>query len=113
MTYFLNETHDPAARSWVESANVPGNDFPIQNLPFGVFDSGKAMTCIGVAIGDRVLDLTSAAEANCIPADRRNHQRSAHGRTAQSINGAWPSSLEHTSSFASFELLKQGSEHRS
>jgi fumarylacetoacetase len=32
-----NETHDPAMRSWVESANQPGCDFPIQNLPFGVF----------------------------------------------------------------------------
>src|SRR5690348_14783398 len=66
MIYSLNETHDPAARSWVEPANVPGNDFPIQNLPYGVFDRGKALTCIGVAIGDKVLDLTSAAESNCI-----------------------------------------------
>jgi fumarylacetoacetase len=30
----LNETHDPALRSWVPSANVAGSDFPIQNLPF-------------------------------------------------------------------------------
>jgi fumarylacetoacetase len=67
MTYSLNETHDPAARSWVESANAPGTDFPIQNLPFGVFDRGKALTCIGVAIGDQILDLTSTAESDCIP----------------------------------------------
>ena len=33
----LNESHDPALRSWVESANEPGTDFPIQNLPFCVF----------------------------------------------------------------------------
>jgi fumarylacetoacetase len=66
MIYSLNETHDPAARSWVESANLPGTDFPIQNLPYGVFDRGKALTCIGVAIGDQILDLTSAAESNCI-----------------------------------------------
>jgi len=62
----MNETHDPAARAWVESANVPGTDFPIQNLPLGVFDRGKALTCIGVAIGDRIFDLSSAAENNCI-----------------------------------------------
>ena len=37
MTPRINETHDPAARSWVESANQAGCDFPIQNLPFGVF----------------------------------------------------------------------------
>ncbi|HWR17440.1 MAG TPA: fumarylacetoacetase [Terriglobales bacterium] len=67
MTYSLNETHDPAARSWVKSANTPGTDFPIQNLPLGVFDRGKALTCIGVAIGDQILNLTTAAEENCIP----------------------------------------------
>jgi fumarylacetoacetase len=33
----INETHDPNLRSWVESANDPNTDFPIQNLPFGVF----------------------------------------------------------------------------
>ena len=67
MIYFMNETHDPAARSWVESANLPGTDFPIQNLPLGVFDRGKALTCIGVAIGDQILDLSSAAENDCVP----------------------------------------------
>src|SRR3954465_7114656 len=67
MIYPLNETHDPAARSWVESANMAGTDFPIQNLPYGVFDRGKTQTCIGVAIGDQILDLSSAAESDCIP----------------------------------------------
>ena len=33
----LDATHDPALRSWVESANDPACDFPIQNLPFGRF----------------------------------------------------------------------------
>jgi len=33
----LNETHDPQRRSWVESANREGCEFPVQNLPFGVF----------------------------------------------------------------------------
>ncbi|MFZ2294901.1 MAG: fumarylacetoacetase, partial [Polaromonas sp.] len=33
----LNETHDPALRSWVASANQEKVDFPIQNLPFAVF----------------------------------------------------------------------------
>ena len=33
----IDDTHDPARRSWVESANRPGCDFPIQNLPLGVF----------------------------------------------------------------------------
>jgi fumarylacetoacetase len=33
----LNETHDPSLRSWVAAANDAGSDFPIQNLPFGIF----------------------------------------------------------------------------
>ena len=32
----LNETHDPALRSWIPSANTSNTDFPIQNLPFGI-----------------------------------------------------------------------------
>jgi fumarylacetoacetase len=60
----LNETHDPALQSWVTSANAADTDFPIQNLPFGVFrrsHGGEAFR-IGVAIGDRVLDLSAAAQ---------------------------------------------------
>jgi fumarylacetoacetase len=85
----LNATHDPTLRSWVESANSAGMDFPIQNLPFAVFrrrwaggaggggegvggegvanasDSGIREAGIaepfrgGVAIGDQILDLGS------------------------------------------------------
>jgi fumarylacetoacetase len=76
----VNRPHDPALRSWIESANRPGNDFPIQNLPFGVFCSPPEKTAprIGVAIGDRVLDLRVSAEEGLIPdaeachADRLN-----------------------------------------
>src|SRR5919197_1996199 len=55
----LDETHDPALTSWVESANVPGCDFPIQNLPFGIFrrKGRKEPPRGGVAIGDQILDL--------------------------------------------------------
>ena len=62
MAHPLNETHDPARRSWVESANASGSDFPIQNLPFGMFRAaGTAATRLGVAIGDQVLDVAAAA----------------------------------------------------
>ena len=59
-----NETHDPLLRSWVESANSPGHDFPIQNLPFGVFRrAGSALAYRGgVAIGDCIVDLAAACE---------------------------------------------------
>lgn len=57
----LNETHDASRRSFVASANAPGTDFPLQNLPFGVFLAGAEQRC-GVAIGDQVLDLRRAQE---------------------------------------------------
>ncbi|HMN22389.1 MAG TPA: fumarylacetoacetase [Ottowia sp.] len=64
----LNETHDPALRSWVASANGHDTDFPIQNLPFAVFrrtGSSEAWRG-GVAIGDQVLDLGTAARTGAI-----------------------------------------------
>ena len=61
MSSHLDETHDPALQSWVESANDPATDFPIQNLPFGRFRRvGDPAWRIGVAIGDQVLDLRRA-----------------------------------------------------
>jgi len=59
----VNETHDPALRSWVVSANAPGCDFTIQNLPFGVFreKGSQGPWRGGVAIGDQVLDLAPLA----------------------------------------------------
>ena len=57
----IDATHDPALASWVESANGPGTDFPIQNLPFGRFRVASDLDWhIGVAIGDQVLDLQRA-----------------------------------------------------
>ena len=57
----MNETHNPELRSWVESANVAGCEFPIQNLPFGVFKrkNSKENPRGGVAIGDQILDLAA------------------------------------------------------
>ncbi|HET7837083.1 MAG TPA: fumarylacetoacetase [Variovorax sp.] len=57
----IDATHDPKLRSWVASANQAGCDYPIQNLPFGRFSHGAdAAPRIGVAIGDRILDLRRA-----------------------------------------------------
>lgn len=63
-----NATHDPARRSWVDSANIPGADFPIQNLPFGVFTEGGTRRA-GVAIGDRVVDLQAALAVGLLTGD--------------------------------------------
>ena len=57
-------THDAALRSWVPSANLPGTDFPVQNLPLGRFRPRRSEEPwrVGVAIGDRVLDLKLASQ---------------------------------------------------
>jgi fumarylacetoacetase len=64
----LNETHDPGLQSWVASANVPGTDFTLQNLPLGVFrraDSNEPFRG-AVAIGDQVLDLAAALQSGAL-----------------------------------------------
>jgi fumarylacetoacetase len=61
----LNETHDPELRSWIEAANSPSSDFPLQNLPFGVYRrQGSCDVPRGaVAIGDHLLDLRASYDA--------------------------------------------------
>ncbi len=58
-----NHTHDPKATSWLPAANLPGIDFPIQNLPFAVFRRSGSDEAFrgGVAIGDQVIDLAALA----------------------------------------------------
>lgn len=87
----LNHTHDPAARSWVQSANDPASDFPIQNLPYCAFTTKKShgasasanadananASIIGTAgcvIGDHVLDLTQAAHLGLLPTLANSNQ---------------------------------------
>ncbi|MBN8846268.1 MAG: fumarylacetoacetase [Sphingomonadales bacterium] len=62
----VDETHDPALRSWVASANGH-SDFPIQNLPLGIFSVAEDTPRPGVAIGDAILDLAGCADANILP----------------------------------------------
>jgi fumarylacetoacetase len=52
----LDETHDPALKSWVEPANAVNADFPIQNLPFCLYRHGAAAPRIGVGIGNQIFD---------------------------------------------------------
>jgi len=66
----MDATHDPALRSWVTSANVADVDFPIQNLPFGIFardasDEGR----VGAAIGNMIVDLTAAHAEGLLEGD--------------------------------------------
>ncbi|OWT76904.1 MULTISPECIES: fumarylacetoacetase [unclassified Achromobacter] len=59
----LNETHDGSIGTWVSSGNSADTDFPLQNLPLGVYsqDDGRTRR-VGVAIGDMILDLAATAD---------------------------------------------------
>ncbi len=63
----IDTTHDPSRRSWVGSANGH-SEFPIQNLPLGVFSPKDGDARIGVAIGDDILDLRALAKAGLLDA---------------------------------------------
>ncbi|MBV8671932.1 MAG: fumarylacetoacetase [Acidobacteriaceae bacterium] len=54
--------------SWIESANDGQTDFPVTNLPFGIFQLPNQPACIGAAIGDQILDLRAAEKAGLLAA---------------------------------------------
>ena len=75
----FDTTHDPELKSWVPGANAADTDFPIQNLPLGVFRlPGQAHGRPGVAIGDQVLDLAAAAHAGALSPE-----------AARALHGCW------------------------
>jgi fumarylacetoacetase len=69
-THTLDETHDPSIESWVESANAASTDFPLQNLPLGVFrsrqDETRTTGRVGTRIGEMVADLRGARDAGLL-----------------------------------------------
>jgi fumarylacetoacetase len=62
----LDATHHPSRRSWVETANAADCEFPIQNLPYGVFSAPAKGPRVGIAIGDQILDLAALEEAGLV-----------------------------------------------
>lgn len=60
--FTLDATHDPDRTSWVESANAAETDFPIQNLPLGIFSRDGIDHRPGIAIGSSVVDLRALPE---------------------------------------------------
>ena len=64
--YALNATHSPDLVSWVESANQPETDFPIQNLPYCVFQTPSNPASIGIGIGDQILNLRACGESGLL-----------------------------------------------
>ena len=76
----VDDTHDPSLTSWVESANGHP-DFPIQNLPLGIFSRNGDTPRGGVAIGDRIVDLKAACDAGLFSGDAERAARAASGPT--------------------------------
>jgi fumarylacetoacetase len=90
----MNQTHDPALTSWVESANSPDTDFPIQNLPFGVFSRrGEAERRVGVAIGSQIVDIGESLSANLWTGEARDVARLCDRPTMNELMQASKESL--------------------
>ncbi len=80
----LDETHDPARRSWVPGADGHP-EFPIQNLPFGIFLPVSGEPRPGVAIGDRILDLAGLSESGALDGEALVAARSAGPNTLNAM----------------------------
>jgi fumarylacetoacetase len=96
----IDETHEPHATSWVESANGHA-EFPVQNLPLGVFSPAGGNPRIGCAIGEAILDLAAAVGAGLLPAE----QSAALGGDSLNALFARPSATRRTLRRAVFALL--------
>jgi fumarylacetoacetase len=67
-------TTSPALRSWIETANDPAGDFPIQNLPWCVFHNpDDDMDVVGVRVGDRLVDCAMLHDAGVLDDDHHEH----------------------------------------
>ncbi|WP_306133002.1 fumarylacetoacetase [Roseivivax marinus] len=86
-----DRTHEPSLKSWLETANEEGCEFPIQNLPYGSFSTIGSGRRLGVAIGDQVLDLRAAVETGII--DLGQYSETLRSPTLNALmaagRGAW------------------------
>src|SRR5665213_3974476 len=91
----IDETHDAKRRSWVASANGHG-EFPLQNLPLGVFSppgvtAPNARARGGIAIGDMIFDIASAHEAGLFSGEAAVAAEAASGATLNPLMALAPS----------------------
>jgi len=106
----LDQTHDPALRSWVSSAdNHP--DFPIQNLPLGVFSPNGGAPRAGVAIGNRILDLPALLAAGLLSGEAASAVEAAPGAHLNKMLGLGAGPRQSLRARLS-ELLREGSAER-
>ena len=106
----IDQTHDLKRKSWVASANGHA-DFPIQNLPFGVYSASGGAPRGGVAIGDSILDLKAALEAGLFQGEAR---RAAEAASAGTLNGflALGAAARQALRARLSEILTEGSKDR-
>ncbi|MEH3145585.1 MAG: fumarylacetoacetase [Methylobacterium frigidaeris] len=106
----IDATHDPARRSFVASADGHP-DFPIQNLPLGVFSPEGGAPRGGVAIGDRILDLPAALGLGLFDGPARAAAEAASGR-ALNPWFALPAAMRGALRARLSDLLSEGSPER-
>jgi fumarylacetoacetase len=80
----IDETHDPSRTSWVSSAN-DHPEFPIQNLPIGVFSPAGGAPRGGIAIGDAIFDIEAALNAGLLTGAAREVAEAAASRTLNAL----------------------------
>jgi fumarylacetoacetase len=106
----IDSTHDPERKSWVPGADGHG-DFPIQNLPLGIFSPRSARPRGGVAIGDWIFDLEEAQAAGLFTGEAAKAAAACSGPTLNPLLalGAGPRrALRHSLSV----LFEAGNEQR-
>ncbi len=106
----IDETHDPARTSWVSSANGHA-DFPIQNLPFGIFSPNGGAPRGGVAIGDLILDLSLAARSGLLSGEAKAAAEAGAGGSLNPLLGL-PASARRALRRRLSELLTAGAPDR-
>src|ERR1700679_3394087 len=62
----IDETHDPNRSSWGDTADGHP-EFPVQNLPLGIFSEARGRPRPGAAIGDYIFDLAGGVNAGLLP----------------------------------------------
>ncbi|MEH6648837.1 MAG: fumarylacetoacetase [Motiliproteus sp.] len=109
----LNQTHDAALTSWIESANQSDCEFPIQNLPFAVFRQRGSDDAFrgGVAIGDQIVDL---AALNAAQLAQNDAAVALQAGCDDSLNAMMALGPKYWSALrlALSELLRQASPHQ-
>jgi fumarylacetoacetase len=112
MNFERDTTHDPSARSFVESANVHACDFPIQNLPFGAFTNGQNLCpSLCVAIGDQLLDLCAASSRALLGEVDDSTYEACRETTLNALMGLGPARWRALRR-AIFDLLRSDSPQR-